>query len=970
MADRSIAVSIRADVEQFKSGLRQASGELDSFAKKTDKVSQGSGKIVKSMREQREAWDTTGRALSTFGVASTAALTASVKAASDWESAFAGVRKTVDSSAEGYERLSAGLREMARELPASHAQIASVAEAAGQLGISEENILSFTRTMIDMGEATNMSADQAATTLARFANIMGTSQTEFSNLGSAIVALGNNFATTEAEISEMALRLAGAGKQIGLSEGDILGIATALSSVGIEAEAGGSAFSKFMIDVSASVSEGGEKLDEFARIAGVSSEAFAQMFKENPAEAITAFVTGLNRMQKSGEDVLPVLADLGYKEVRLRDALLRSSSAAGIFSAAIKTGNEEYKKNTALTNEAKERYKTLTSELGKMRNALVDAGISLGGIFLPALKVLVKGVTGFASALADLPAPVQAVVGALGGLVGVASLAGGGFLLLAPRVLEGVDAFRKLRDATAGTRLGSTLNGVGTIAGKVGTILGKAGLAGAVLTAGAAFLSFADDVQYAKLGLADVATLTERLTSKNWGKDGIFASLFGGTEIEKSKKNLEEIFHSLARPSFGDHVRNSLWGFFDDANFRDIKRQITDLDQAFKSLDASTAVEQFQKLWKETGGTRQAFDDISAAMPGLRSKLETIAQAAGVATDAESLYTFVTSGAAAESVKAADASGQHAKATKEVSNEAGIAAEKLDSLVKGLNAVANVHMSADQAQIQYARTMREVNKLLSEKKYKEASVVEQEEMRREALIKVAAAGWKQVEALKSESASADVVAASHKKMVQDLLNTARQFGMNDAEAFKLIQRYGQIPKGIKTIAELEKMLAEKNADAYMAKLANIPRHVVVKVEQRVSTTGDKLIVGGGSKTYRQASAFSGGGHVVGPGTGTSDSILSWLSNGEYVISADKVKKYGVAHFDAYNSGRMPKFATGGHVDFSQIPTYSPRQPVTTGQARTGGNVYIDKVVNPVAEPTITTATRELQRVAAGQGGLV
>ncbi|MEW6894459.1 phage tail tape measure protein [Trueperella pyogenes] len=968
MADRSIAVSIRADVEQFIGGLKRANGALGSFAKQSDQVSQGSGKIVKSMREQREAWDTTGRVMAAFGGAATAALGASMKAASDWESAFAGVRKTVDSSAEGYERLSAGLREMARELPASHAQIASVAEAAGQLGISEENILSFTRTMIDMGEATNMTADQAATTLARFANIMGTSQTEFSNLGSAIVALGNNFATTEAEISEMALRLAGAGKQIGLSEGDILGIATALSSVGIEAEAGGSAFSKFMIDVSASVSEGGAKLDEFARIAGVSSEAFARMFKENPAEAITAFVTGLNRMQKSGEDVLPVLADLGYKEVRLRDALLRSSSAAGIFSAAMKTGNEEYKKNTALTNEARERYKTLSSELGKMRNALVDAGISLGEVFLPVLKVLVKGVTGFASVLADLPAPVQAVVGALGGLVGVASLAGGGFLLLAPRVLEGVDAFRKLRDATAGTRLGSVLNGIGAAAGRLAPILGKAVLGGGVVGLATGFVHLTQAIAGVSNEIVKADVLAQRM--QKWGTGDFFKKLTEGFDSRTvaNFKDLAKIFSTTANWGFFDKL--SEWTGLDATGVLDVKNAVVELDRALSSMPVDASVKQFNALWKEAGGTREAFDNMAASMPTFMQRLKGVAESAGVATDAESLYTFVTSGAAAESLKAADASGQHAKATREVSNEAGIAAEKLDSLVKGLNAVANVHMSADQAQIQYARTMREVNKLLSEKKYKEASVIEQEEMRREALIKVAAAGWKQVDALKSESASADVVAASHKKMVQDLLATARQFGMNDAEAFKLIQRYGQIPKGIKTIAELEKMLAEKNADAYMAKLANIPRHVVVKVEQRVSTTGDKLIVGGGSKTYRQASAFAGGGHVVGPGTGTSDSILSWLSNGEYVISADKVKKYGVAHFDAYNSGRMPKFATGGHVDFSQIPTYSPRQPVATGQARTGGNVYIDKVVNPVAEPTITTATRELQRVAAGQGGLV
>ncbi len=134
--------------------------------------------------------------------------------------------------------MESGLRKLATQLPASHQEIAGVAEAAGQLGIKTENVVSFTKTMIDMGESTNMSAETAATSLARLANITKLPQDQFSNLGASIVDLGNNFATTESEITEMALRLAGAGSQIGLSQGDILGLAATLSSVGVEAEMG------------------------------------------------------------------------------------------------------------------------------------------------------------------------------------------------------------------------------------------------------------------------------------------------------------------------------------------------------------------------------------------------------------------------------------------------------------------------------------------------------------------------------------------------------------------------------------------------------------------------------------------------------------------------------------------------------------------------------------------------------------
>ena len=59
---------------------------------------------------------------------------------------------------------------------------------------------------------------------------------------------------------------------------------------------------------------------------------------------------------------------------------------------------------------------------------------------------------------------------------------------------------------------------------------------------------------------------------------------------------------------------------------------------------------------------------------------------------------------------------------------------------------------------------------------------------------------------------------------------------------------------------------------------------------------------------RKVKSFKDGGPIYGAGTATSDSIPALLSNGEYVIKADSVKKYGVEHFDAMNAQR---FSTGG-----------------------------------------------------------
>ena len=116
-----------------------------------------------------------------------------VDSAIDFETAFAGVKKTVDETAlTSYADLEKMIRRLGTELPATAEEIAGIAEISGQLGIGADDLEKFVRVMVDLGETTNLSSEEAATSLARFANIMGTSSDEYSNLGSTIVDLGNN----------------------------------------------------------------------------------------------------------------------------------------------------------------------------------------------------------------------------------------------------------------------------------------------------------------------------------------------------------------------------------------------------------------------------------------------------------------------------------------------------------------------------------------------------------------------------------------------------------------------------------------------------------------------------------------------------------------------------------------------------------------------------------------------------------
>lgn len=318
-----------------------------------------------------------------------------------FESAFAGVQKTVDATDEELAGFRQGIRDMAKEIPQTAAEISSVAEAAGQLGIKNEYLLSFSRTMSDLGVATNMSATEAATALARLANITQMPQENFDRLGSTIVALGNNLATTESEITEMGLRLAGAGSQVGMTEAQILGLAGAISSVGIEADAGGSAVSTVMTKMQLAVEQGGESLEQFANVAGMSAAEFQQAFREDAAQALVSFVEGLGNMESRGQSAIATLADMEITEIRQRDALLRLAGAGNVLSESLGIATQAWDENNALTNEAEQRYQTLESRLQILKNNIDDFAISLyDGIRDPMAEVVSESI-GYVQRLHD-----------------------------------------------------------------------------------------------------------------------------------------------------------------------------------------------------------------------------------------------------------------------------------------------------------------------------------------------------------------------------------------------------------------------------------------------------------------------------------------------------------------------------------------------------------------------------------------
>jgi TP901 family phage tail tape measure protein len=487
---RDLIYRMNADPAGFKRGLEEAGKSTRGFDRELRKLEAQQARVDSAMTS-------VGTGMLAAGAAIGVGLGLAVKAAIDWESAWTGVTKTVDGSPEQMAALEQSLRDLTGVLPATHEEIAGVAEAAGQLGIKRQDITAFTRTMLDLGATTNLSAGDAATALARFMNIMGTAPAQVSRLGSALVGLGNNSATTEAEILEMAMRIAGAGKTIGLSEDQVLAYAAALSSAGVEAEAGGSAISKVFVDIEQAVRGGGEELDKFAAVAGVTAEDFATAYRDDAAGAINMFVTGLGRMQSGGQDVFATLEDLGLSEIRVRDALLRLAGAGDLLTSSLHTGNKAWDENKALMEEAEKRYQTTEAQMAIAKNRVVDLAISMGEVLLPIVGEVAAFLGGLADVLGSLPGPVQTLLVVLASLAVVVGVVGGAALIAVPKIAAFNTALAQISGPVAGAARGALSKMSSILMGPVGAALGIAAVGLGIwatqqATAAAAAKEFAD----------------------------------------------------------------------------------------------------------------------------------------------------------------------------------------------------------------------------------------------------------------------------------------------------------------------------------------------------------------------------------------------------------------------------------------------------------------------------------------------
>lgn len=500
----------QAKLDAYTEELHEAEAAYDRNATKLGQLGQKMQDVGTGMKALGDGMQAAGSTLTRTVTAPLIAMgTVSVKSAVEVDTALAGVRKTLDATEGEYEALKDAAIESSKVQPVDAATILNIEALGAQLGFGISELQEFSRVASGLDVATNMNWEDAATQMAQFANIMKMSHEDVGRFGSTVVDLGNHFATTESDVTDMAMRIAAAGKQLGMSEADVLGLSAALTSMGVTAEAGGSAISTIMSNIDKDVATNSENLSKWAETANMSAEEFAAAWSKDPVDALAQVLSGMDAATQDGSSMAVMLDDLGISAIRQTDVMKRLAGNTDLMTDAVGRANDAWKENTALDTEVNNRNESLASKFQVLANKLQAIAIEVGGPLADALldvvdaaEPLIQKVGDVATAFANMSKEEQTSIIKKGAMVAAA----GPLLTVFGKLTSGV-----------GSVIGALGKGVQSYAVFAGQLNRGASFMGALSTAVPGVTTAILGLKIALGGLALVATIKfVELLTRNW----------------------------------------------------------------------------------------------------------------------------------------------------------------------------------------------------------------------------------------------------------------------------------------------------------------------------------------------------------------------------------------------------------------------------------------------------------------------
>jgi TP901 family phage tail tape measure protein len=905
----------------------------------------------------RTASDTTSR-LANAGAATGAAMLAgfavAAAAAAKFDKALSNVRAVTGASAADMAKLRAAALDAGKTTSYTATEAANAEAELARAGVTTANII---------GGALKGSLALAAS-----------GQVELSEAATVSAQAMNTFGLAGKDVGHIAdLLSAGANK----SAADVHGLGTALRQGGLLAHQTGLTLEDTVATLSAFAdhaligSDAGTSLKTMLqRLVPQSNEAQAAMDKIGfTAYDSSGKFVGLSetaqRMKDSFGKLTPEARNSAMATIFGSDAVRSATIMYELGAKGIDTYRRAVDDQGAAQRMASVQTDNLIGDMERLKGALEVALIEGGSSANGALRGMAQSVTSLINSYNSLPAPVQHAITLFAGVGGAVTLAGAGLILLLPRIAATRAALASMGVTAARARMSMT------ILGQVGAVV-----------AGLELVSYAsqkvrDTFKDAPPSTAKMAQALVDLGQKG-KKAGELTKTFG-EDLDGFGEAVKRIAHPTGMDRTTDVVNDLSFDILEGVGeahvaLEDAHDQIESVDEALaglvssghsdvaassfdvltkSALDQGTSVEKLKTLLPqytdalantsvEQQLTGKSSKDLKDDLAMTNEEMKNQKSAAEELTDALKTLNGLNIGAAEQEISFRKSLAELSAAVKDNGHSLDVHTEKGRAVKGAFLDAAKAAMEHAQAVAEQKNSVEAGNAVLAKDVEALKATMHAAGFSKDAINKLTAAYTKLPASATTKISAETKKAITNLQAVQDKVRTTKGKSFTMSALTKTAEKVlkdlgykvthmknGKVSVTVPTGSAISQVGAIQRAiNGISGRPVGIGVYLKATGSDRDANGVPDMIQsrrnGGLIRRYADGGAvlqmYPFGGPISGPGTGTSDSIPALVSNGEYIVKADAVRKYGVNMLDRVNAKR---FASGGGVGFTYTPAGKP-----------------------------------------------
>lgn len=836
MTERSIKVTLRANVADFNRQIKSAATSLEQLAAKGDptgKVAETTmGRLAQSAQLQRAAWDTASTAMVGYGVAAAAAAGYVVKSFADFDQAMSNVQAATHESAENMDQLREAAIQAGADTAFSASEAAGAIEELAKAGVSTADILNGgLKGSLDLAAAGGLGVADAA-------GIASVALTQFKLSGSDVghvadlLAAGAGKAMGDVSDLGMALKQAGlVASQTGLSIEETTGGLAAFASAGLLGSDAGTSFKTMLLNMTPQSKQAAKYMEELGIHAYDAQGQFVGL-----AAYAGQLHDSLSKL--TAEDRQAALKKMFGQDAIRAASILYEQGADGIQNWIDKVNDAGYAAETA---EA--RMDNLNGDLEKLGGSFETLFIKSGSGANNFLRSIVQFAEQAVNAFSALPAPVQQ--GALGLLAftSAAALTAGTGMKVFTMITDVRTAMASLNGSVPFlTRIMEGFSGVRGGLAETRAAIGGFGTAWATARANG-ISNVSALAQAATPALAGIGNAAKGAGSALLGAFGgpwglaATAAIVGLTAVlgEYQQQQAAATARAKEYADSLDGITNAATDSTRSLALKNLSKDIEVIGLFGKQSTGRSAAKAFQEL----GGDIKDFVDAAAGSTEAMNRVQAVFDRYNAMADGvDKTKLAVAYGDAKKGLEEQTTALAEAKEQNELAAEAGI---KNASAQDQLAGAANQAVKAMQDQAKATQDLIDAQKTLQdvilgergswrnlydaidaanaavEKNGQTLDITtEAGRANQAALDDLAKSGWELVESMEKNGATMEDMQSAMQTTRDNFIGVAQAMGLSAEDAAALADQLNLIPTNIESHVTAETQAANASVDAFIA----------------------------------------------------------------------------------------------------------------------------------------------------------